>query len=68
MFSRLFIAALWSPAGLVDNAYCIFVTFSCGILHQVWYLIVSIPDLYGLCYFHSLFKFSSYMVSLFCLS
>ena len=25
---------------------CIFVTFPCGILSQVWYLIVSIPDLY----------------------
>ena len=26
--------------------YCVFVTFPCGILGQVWYLIVSIPDLY----------------------
>ena len=24
---------------------CVFVTFPCGILGQVWYLIVSIPDL-----------------------
>ena len=24
---------------------CVFVTFACGILGQVWYLIVSIPDL-----------------------
>ena len=24
---------------------CVFVTFSCGILGQVWYLIVSNPDL-----------------------
>ena len=24
---------------------CVFVTFPCGILCQVWYLIVSIPDL-----------------------
>ena len=48
---------------LVDDAYCIFVTFSCGILDQVWYLIVSIPDLCRLSYFHSFFKFSSYMVS-----
>ena len=23
---------------------CVFVTFPCGILGQVWYLIVSIPD------------------------
>ena len=26
---------------LVGDAYCIFVTFPCGILSQVWYLIVS---------------------------
>ena len=25
--------------------YCVFVTFPCGVLGQVWYLIVSIPDL-----------------------
>ena len=24
---------------------CIFVTFPCGILGQVWYLIVSFPDI-----------------------
>ena len=24
---------------------CVFVTFQCGVLGQVWYLIVSIPDL-----------------------
>ena len=32
MLSRLFIAALWSPAGLlalVGDVYCIFVTFPC---------------------------------------
>ena len=49
---RLFIDALWSPAGkgltscfsfLMSN--CVFVTFPCGILGQVWYLIVLIPDL-----------------------
>ena len=32
--------------------YCVFVTFPCGILGQVWYLIVSIPDLCRLSYFH----------------
>ena len=43
----LFIAALWSPAGkkadllvLICDLYCALVTFSCGILRQVWYLIV----------------------------
>ena len=36
---------------LVGDVYCIFVTFRCGILGQVWYLIVSFPDLCGLSYF-----------------
>ena len=59
MLLRLFIAALWSPAGkgadllpLVRDGYCIFVTFPCGILGQVWYLIVSYPDLCHLSYFN----------------
>ena len=30
---------------LVGGVYCIFVTFPCGILGQVWYLIVSFPDI-----------------------
>ena len=52
MLSCLLIAALWSPAGkgvafgslVCDDSLC-FVTFPCGVLGQVWYLIVSIPDL-----------------------
>ena len=28
----------------VGDGYCVFVTFPFGILGQVWYLIVSIPD------------------------
>ena len=58
MLLRLFIAALWSPAGkgltsclLFVMFNCVFVTFPCGILDQVWYLIVSIPDLCRLSYF-----------------
>ena len=58
MLSRLFIAALWSPAGKVLTSWllfvmfkCVFVTFPCGILGQVWYLIVSIPDLCHFSYF-----------------
>ena len=50
---RLFIVALWSLAGKgltswlsFVMSYCEFVTFRCGILGQVWYLIASIPDLY----------------------
>ena len=57
MFSRLFIAALWSPAekGLASwlsfvMFICVFVTFPCGILGQVWCLIVSILDLCHLSY------------------
>ena len=52
MLSCLFIAALWSPAvkGLTSWLLfvmfnCTFVTFPCGILGQVRYLIVLIPDL-----------------------
>ena len=52
MLSLLFIAAVWSPAGKGLTSWllsvifnCVFVTFLCGILGQVWYLIVSFPDL-----------------------
>ena len=58
-FSGLFIATFWSPAGkglaywlLFVMFNCVFVTFPCGILGQVWYLIVLIPDLCHLSYFH----------------
>ena len=68
MLSRLFIAALWSPAGkglpswlLFVIFSCVFVTFPCGILGQVWYLIVSIPDLCRLSYFHLFFNIYIYI-------
>ena len=58
MLSRLFVAALWSPVGkglipllLFVTFGCVFVTFPCGILGQVCYLIVSIPDLSHPSYF-----------------
>ena len=39
----------WERANLLafvgDVIFCILVTFPCGILGQVWYLIVSFPDL-----------------------
>ena len=38
------------------NVYCILVTFPCGILGQVWYLIVSFPDLCRLAYFMQLYS------------
>ena len=56
----LLIAALWSPAGkgltswlsfAVSN--CVVVTFPFGILSQLWYLIVLIPDLCPLSFFHT---------------
>ena len=53
--------ALWSPAGKGLTSWLSFVLsavsfhFPIGILGQVWYLIVSIPDLCTLTYFpHSL--------------
>ena len=60
MLSRMFIVALWPPVGkgltfwlLFVMFNCVFVTYPCGILGQVFYLIVSIPDLCRLSYFYS---------------
>ena len=57
-FVCVFIAALWPPAGKGLTSWllfvifiCVFVTFPYGILDQVWYLIVLIPDLCRLFYF-----------------
>ena len=59
MLWRLYIAALWSPAGkgltswlLFVISNCDFVTFKCGILGQAWYLIVLIHYLCRLSYFN----------------
>ena len=49
-----FVVTCWERAdllALVCGVYCEFVTFI-GILGQVWYLIVSIPDLCTLTYFN----------------
>ena len=46
--ARLFICALWSPAGKGLTSWLSFVVSTVG---QVWYLIVSIPDLCNLTYF-----------------
>ena len=58
MHLRLFIAAMWSSLGkrltflaLVSDVSCMFVTFPCGILGRVWYLIVLVPDLCLISYF-----------------
>ena len=56
--ARLFIDALWSAAGKGLASWlsfvmfnCEVVTFSIGILGQVWCLIVSIPGICSLSYF-----------------
>ena len=43
-----FVVTCWERAdllALVGDVYCICVTFPGGILGQVWYLIISFPDL-----------------------
>ena len=64
MLSCMFIAAVWSPAGngkgLISWLFfvmfnCVFITFPCGILGQVWYLLVSFPDLCHLSYLDILY-------------
>ena len=49
----------WAMADLLALLYvmssCLFVTFSYCVLGQVWYLIVSIPDLCLLSYFFLIF-------------
>ena len=39
------------PGSLVCEVFLCFVTFPCGVLRQVWYLIVSIPEVSLLTYF-----------------
>ena len=55
---------LLSPAGKELTSWllfvmfnCVFVTFPCGSLGQVWYLSVSISDLCRLSYFVSSFSY-----------
>ena len=48
------VAIYWERAdlsALVGDVYCVFVTFPCGILGQVWHLILSFPGLCLLSYF-----------------
>ena len=55
--SLLLVVTCWEKAdilALVGDVYCIFVTFPCGILGQVWFLIVTFPDLCHLFYFNTL--------------
>ena len=59
--ARLFICALWSPAGKGRplGFRSVSFHFPVGILGQVWYLIVSIPDLCTLTYFRLWIAFPS---------
>ena len=53
------VVTCWEGAdllGLVGIFFSYFVTLPCGILDQVWYLIVSFPDLCRLSYFYLLIK------------
>ena len=48
------VVTCWERVDLLDLAgdvYCIFVTFPCSILGQVWFLVVLFPDLCLLSYF-----------------
>ena len=57
ILSRLFIAALWSPAGKGLTSGLSFVMFVfLSLSHVVWYLIVSIPDLCHLTLYKRLVK------------
>ena len=51
----ILVITCWERANLFAFLYvmfsCVFVTFPCGVLGQVWNLIVSIPDLCLLTYF-----------------
>ena len=64
---RLFICALWSPAGKGLTSWLLFVVSNCechfpiGILGQVWYLTVSIPELCTLNYFYNFHSFCKHM-------
>ena len=60
-----FVVTCWERAdllALVCGACCEFVTFPIVILGQVWYLIVSIPDLCALTYFNRHKTFVSFFI------
>ena len=76
--ARLFVCALWSPAGgggggggwpLGSRLWCLLwvCRFPIGILGQVWYLIVSIPDLCNLITFNMVSGFGVFAFSFFML-
>ena len=60
------VVTCWERANLLAvlcvMLYCVFVTFPCGFLGQVWYLIVSIPDLYLITYFNQYISLSDILL------
>ena len=53
------VVTCWERAdllALVGDVYCIFVTYPCGILGQVWYLIALFPDLCHLSFIHGSYR------------
>ena len=50
----------WEGTDLLALLYmmfsCVFVTFSFGVLGQVWYLMVSIPDIFLVPHFQTIIK------------
>ena len=56
------VVTCWERAGLLTllcvMVSCVFVTFPCGVLGQVWYLIVLISDLFLLSYLEVCFVYS----------
>ena len=48
----------------VGDVYCSLATFPCGILGQVWFLIVSVPDLCRLSNFNILSAIGIYVMDL----
>ena len=55
-----FVVSCLERAGLLAFVCDVFVTFPCGILGQVWYLIVSIPDLCRLSYYELLVSMQNF--------
>ena len=59
IYSCGLVVTCWERAGLLAHLCvmfpCVIVTFPYGVLGQVWYLIVSIPDICLLSYFNSNF-------------
>ena len=60
------VVTCWERADLLALLYvmfkCVFITFPCGVLGQMWCLIVSVPDLCLLSYFYMIILYDFYLV------